>query len=49
MPLNLSEVLIMHDLDGYSRSEISKLLGVPQGTVANRLKKARFIVKREWS
>lgn len=48
MPIALTEILIMHDLDGYSRREIASLLGIPEGTVANRLKRARSTLRREW-
>jgi len=48
MPVKLIEVLIMHDMDGYSREEISEQLGIPAGTVASRLAKARKMFKEQW-
>ncbi len=49
MPLKLVEVLIMHDLDGYSRERIATELGLPSGTVASRLARARKLFKENWS
>ena len=46
IPVKLLEVLIMHDLDGYNRQEISEHLNIPEGTVASRLAKARNTYKK---
>ena len=45
IPIKFLEVLILHDLDGYSREEISNQLNIPAGTVASRLFKARKYYK----
>jgi len=43
------EVLVLHDLDGRSRSEVAAMLGVAEGTAASRLAHAREAFKRLWS
>ena len=48
LPAKFIEVLIMHDLDGYTRTEISEALGIPPGTVASRLHKARRLFDEAW-
>jgi RNA polymerase sigma-70 factor, ECF subfamily len=47
MPAKLVEVLILSDLEGYARDEIASLLGIPAGTVASRLSKAREMIEVE--
>jgi RNA polymerase sigma-70 factor (ECF subfamily) len=47
MPAKLVEVLVLADLEGYARDEIARLLGIPEGTVASRLHKARAMIERE--
>ena len=47
MPAKLVEVLILADLEGYARDEIADLLGIPAGTVASRLQKARDMLEQE--
>jgi len=41
LPLEQRAVLVLHELEGFSVSEIADLLEVPQGTVASRLGRAR--------
>ncbi|MCP4603132.1 MAG: RNA polymerase sigma factor [Proteobacteria bacterium] len=48
IPIKLTEILIMHDMDGYSQAEIATILALPKGTVASRLRKARATLKQEW-
>jgi len=43
----LREVLILHELEGFSGSEIARLLEIPQGTVHSRLRRARLRVRGE--
>jgi DNA-directed RNA polymerase specialized sigma24 family protein len=43
------EVLIMHDMDGYTREEISRILELPPGTVASRIRSARALFVRAWN
>jgi RNA polymerase sigma-70 factor (ECF subfamily) len=47
LPAKLVEVLILADLEGYARDEIATLLGIPAGTVASRLQKARDRIEQE--
>lgn len=49
LPVKLVEVLILHDLDGLSRREISEQLGIAAGTVASRLNKARRLFRDTWN
>ena len=48
---NLSEAyrttLIMHDIEGYTHSEIAGILGVPEGTSKSRLSAARAQLRQE--
>jgi RNA polymerase sigma-70 factor, ECF subfamily len=47
MPAKLVEVLVLADLEGYGRVEIAAMLGLPPGTVASRLQKARSMIEEE--
>jgi RNA polymerase sigma-70 factor (ECF subfamily) len=49
MPMRLVEILIMHDMDGYTRDEISTALNMPPGTVASRLRTARTMFAKNWN
>ncbi len=48
LPIALAEILIMHDLDGYTRKEIAQILNLPEGTVASRLSSARATLRQAW-
>ena len=48
LPSKQSEVLLLHDLEGFTQSEIAETLGVPTGTVASRLRKARASFTAKW-
>lgn len=41
------QILLLHDVQGYRYEEISKLLGIPTGTVKSRLNAARSAMRRE--
>lgn len=41
MPLDLRAVFVLHELEETSMREIAELVGVPPGTVASRLRRAR--------
>lgn len=43
-----AEVLMLSDVEGYSRDEVAQMLGVPPGTVASRLRLARKAFKSAW-
>ncbi len=42
------EVLMLSDVDGYTREEIARILEIPPGTVASRLRLARGAFKKGW-
>jgi RNA polymerase sigma-70 factor (ECF subfamily) len=41
MPAELGTVFVLFELEGISGPEIAELLGIPEGTVASRLRRAR--------
>jgi RNA polymerase sigma-70 factor (ECF subfamily) len=41
LPSNLRQVFVLYELEGLQMIEIAKLLEVPPGTVASRLRRAR--------
>lgn len=41
LPEELRVVFLLYELESFSQSEISTMLGVPQGTVSSRLRRAR--------
>ncbi len=43
-----AEVLMLSDVEGYTRDEVSEMLGVPPGTVASRLRLARRAFRAAW-
>lgn len=45
MPLEHRTVFILHELDQTAMSEIATMIGVPAGTVASRLRRARQIFR----
>jgi RNA polymerase sigma-70 factor (ECF subfamily) len=45
MPFELRTVFILHELEQSAMSEIASLVGVPAGTVASRLRRARQIFR----
>jgi RNA polymerase sigma-70 factor (ECF subfamily) len=46
MPIELREVLILQEGEGMSLAEIAELMGIPQGTAASRLRRARAEFRR---
>ncbi len=49
LPLKWVEVLLLHDLEGHSRSEIAQILKIAEGTVASRLRYARAAFIEKWT
>jgi RNA polymerase sigma-70 factor (ECF subfamily) len=43
MPMPLRGVFVLYELEGLNAPEIADLLGVPQGTIVSRLRKAREV------
>lgn len=46
MPDELREVFVLFELEEFTRTEIGRILGVPTGTVASRLRRAREAFER---
>ena len=47
LPLDMQEILIMQHFQGLGYSEIADLLGIPRGSVASRLYRARAALKKK--
>ncbi|MGB9797416.1 MAG: sigma-70 family RNA polymerase sigma factor, partial [bacterium] len=47
LPMELREVIILRDLQGFSYEEIAKMVGCPVGTVKSRLFYARQILREK--
>jgi RNA polymerase sigma-70 factor (ECF subfamily) len=47
MPMELRTVFILFELEQMSRTEVARVLGLPPGTVASRLSKAREIFEEK--
>lgn len=43
-----AEVLMLSDVEGYTRDEVAEMLGIPPGTVASRLRLARKAFRAAW-
>lgn len=48
MPADLRELLVMVEIVGLTRAEAARILGLPEGTVASRLRKARALFLEHW-
>jgi RNA polymerase sigma-70 factor (ECF subfamily) len=49
LPHAQREVLVLADIDGYTRPELAAMLGLAEGTVASRLRLARAAFRAHWS
>src|SRR5205807_2231948 len=49
LPDKYREVLVLSDLEGQTRKEIARALGVAEGTVASRLARARILLAKRLS
>lgn len=49
LPLKLREVVALHYMEGWPVAQVSKALGIPQGTVKSRLSRARDILRAQWT
>jgi RNA polymerase sigma-70 factor, ECF subfamily len=45
----LSEVLVLMDIEGFTREEVAAMLKLPTGTVASRLRLAREAFRASWT
>jgi len=41
MPIDFREVFVLYEIEGLSTTEIAEIIGIPVGTVASRLRRAR--------
>jgi RNA polymerase sigma-70 factor (ECF subfamily) len=48
MPDAFREVLVLHDVEGYTHDEIARLVGIEPGTSKSRLSRARQLFRRRW-
>jgi RNA polymerase sigma-70 factor, ECF subfamily len=48
LPRQQTEVLVMHDILGFTREECARILGVPPGTVASRLLRGQAAFRSRW-
>ncbi len=46
LPLGYREVLVLHDIQGYTHEEIAAILGVTAGTSKSQLSRARHTMRR---
>ncbi len=48
LPEEVRQILVLCDVQGFSYSEVSAILGIPEGTVKSRLHRARHAFKEVW-
>lgn len=48
LPTSHREVLVLHDVEGYTHEEIARALGIEPGTSKSRLSRARQIFRSSW-
>lgn len=48
LPHEQAELLVMCDIIGFTRSDCARILGVPEGTVASRLRRAQAAFRELW-
>jgi RNA polymerase sigma-70 factor (ECF subfamily) len=48
LPRPQVEVLILIDVEGFTRAEVARILNIPQGTVASRLRLAETAFRTHW-
>jgi RNA polymerase sigma-70 factor (ECF subfamily) len=48
LPAAQVEVLVLMEVEGYTREETAEMLGIPPGTVASRLRLARAAFRKAW-
>ncbi len=47
LPVEMREVIVLHELEGLAYKEIAAVAGIPLGTVMSRLARARLRLQRE--
>ena len=48
LPREQAEILVMREVVGLSQKDCARILGVPQGTVASRLRRAQKAFRERW-
>lgn len=48
LPLELREPLLLSGFQEFTSSQIAEVLGIPEGTVRTRIKRAREELRRKW-
>ncbi len=48
LPLELREPLLLSGFEEFNSREVGEMLGIPEGTVRTRLKRAREELRRQW-
>lgn len=48
LPRAQAEVLVLMDVEGFTREEVADMLGLPPGTVASRLRLGRRAFREHW-
>lgn len=48
LPRAQAEVLVLMEIEGYTREEVAELLGIPPGTVASRARLAKKAFQAHW-
>lgn len=48
LPRAQAEVLVLMEVEGYTREEVAEMLGVPPGTVASRVRLAKKAFQAHW-
>jgi len=48
LPAAFREVLVLHDVEGYTHEEIARLIDIEPGTSKSRLSRARELFRRRW-
>jgi RNA polymerase sigma-70 factor (ECF subfamily) len=49
LPVGYREVLVLHDVEGYTHGEIARILGIQEGTSKSQLSRARRAMRAELS
>jgi RNA polymerase sigma-70 factor (ECF subfamily) len=48
LPAAFREILVLHDVEGYTHDEIARLIEIEPGTSKSRLSRARELFRRRW-
>lgn len=48
LPAAFREILVLHDIEGYTHDEIADLIDIEPGTSKSRLSRARDLFRRRW-